>query len=110
MERVGAAQGTYIDSDSGLIEDEHGRHVPGYIAVELVAVLVELDRVQCLSVQIVVALEMCIRVAHRVVGDAHFSQSQAIYRDDDNCRVETKKGGEWELVTSCRGSISCWHY
>lgn len=74
---------TYVDCDSGLVEDEHRREIPRDEAIELVAVLVELDRVQRLTVQVVMAFEERVRVAYSVVWDAHFSQSKAVGDGDD---------------------------
>lgn len=81
-----------------MIKDENRRHVSRHVSVELLAVLVELDGVQCLAIEIVVALQMRICVPDRVVWNPHFGQSKTIYHDD-NWKGRDGRRREFELVT-----------
>jgi hypothetical protein len=65
-----------IDRDARKREDLSRWHVTGYIAIELIAVLIPLDRVQDLIVQVEVALEAGVLVPHHGAGDAKFHQVQ----------------------------------
>ena len=77
---------THVDGDAGQLEDKNRRLLLRYVAVELVAVLVPLDRVEDDVVQVEVADEPDVLAPHHVLRYHQLHHSQAI----DPCNMQEK--------------------
>lgn len=71
---------TYVYIYSFQVENLDGRIISWHVAIELVAVLIPLHRVQCIALHLVVALE-----AHRVIPDGVFGHSYLRQLDSEGC-------------------------
>lgn len=85
---------TYVDIDSGAVEGGDGRRVPRHVPIELVAVLVPLDRIEAVALQIKVTLQLGGGRAEDVVGYSHLGQTEAVHRQQQ----VTWKEGDGGLV------------
>lgn len=94
----------YDCRDTGMDELQSRWLLLGYESVELVAVLVPLDRVQLLAVQIKVALEAYILPEHRVLRHYQLQHPQAVCFCNTQRRMRDQSRGAWE----CYACVECY--
>lgn len=68
---------THINGNTWQAKRLPRRAIPGQIAIKLVAILVPFDRVQCLPIEIVEALQLRCGTLNHVIRYAHLQQTQS---------------------------------
>lgn len=100
---------TYVDVHTGQCEDLRRRMISGYVAIELVTILVPFDRVQRFAVQIVVTLQLSGCIANCVIGYPDLGQSQAAY-DNGGWNYKMRKTIQQDSYNAFRNLFSSNRY